>query len=148
MFVADVRKTVPLHADRLDWDAARILSEEEVLVPCHDERLLEWVRPFAYDIAQRRPWAWPDYSRTTVCLALVLRDPHVRAFLRVGVQPAQSADEEVPAEWAAFEAKRLEAVRAHEQNGGSQVHDDFPVMPTEQEESAVRAMLYERLGMY
>lgn len=137
MFVADVRKTVPLHADRLDWDAARILSEEEVLVPCHDERLLEWVRPFAYDIAQRRPWAWPDYSRTTVCLALVLRNPHVRAFLRVGVQPAQSADEEVPAEWAAFEAKRLEAVRAHEQNGGGEAVDFFPVVLSKPEEDAV-----------
>ena len=137
MFVADVRKTVPLHADRLDWDAARILSEEQVLVPCHDERLLEWVRPFAYDIAQRRPWAWPDYSRTTLCLALVLRDPHVRAFLRVGVQPAQSADEEVPAEWAAFEAKRLEAVRAHEQNGGGEAVDFFPVVLSKPEEDAV-----------
>lgn len=148
MFVVDVRKTVPLHADRLDWDAARILSEEEVLVPSRDKALLEWVRPFAYDIAQRHPWAWPDDSRTTVSLVLVLRDPHVRAFLRVGVQPAQSADEEVPVEWAAFEQNRLEAVKAHEQNGGGEAVDLFPVVLSKPEEDAVGESMLDKMNVY
>lgn len=153
MFIVDTKKSVPLDSSRLDWNPDHMTAEETdfgqiLAVPLHDQTIREEVKPFAYDIAARYPWTWPDYDTMTLSLVVDMTRPHPRFSLRVGVQPAQTAESEAPEEWKTFERERLESIQRHRENGGGEVCDTFPVMLTEGEERGVRCSLFDKLGLY
>lgn len=153
MLILDIKKSVPLDPCCLDWNPDHITTQEMesgpiLTVPLLDETLREEAKRFACNIAASQPWTWPDHEKTTVALFVDATRPYPRFALRVGVQPAPITDEEAPAEWAVFEEQRQEAIRRHEQGGGCEIADTFPVMLTGKEEETVRHMLFTHMGIY
>lgn len=146
MLIIDNRKTIPLDTSRLDWGAECIknLDDENIAIPLHDPALNDTVEFFAFEIAARQPWAWPDVTKTSVALQVDTSRSYFRFSLLVGAVPNETFDENCPPEWVEFEAKRKQAVQ---ENAGQAAYDSFPVMLTPTEESNVRSALYE-LGVY
>lgn len=152
MFITDIRKSVPLDVSALNLDPAHINHDAQsniIHIPLNNYEILQAVTPFAYDIASRCDWQWPDLSHTTIAFEIDYSRSFMRFALRVGVQPqAAEIETDMCVEWAEFECERGKAVQAHISNGGKEATDTYPVLLTAQEMSAIDTMLYAHFAIF
>ena len=151
MIIVDTRSAIPLDISRLDWTHAKTEDTpvgSATVLPLYSEDILKQAQSFAFDIAYSYPWTWPDCETISTALACDVTRSHPRFSLRIGVRPAKDTDDEIPEEWAEFEARRRAAIRQYEQSGGGEVYDFYPVMLTESEEYQVRSLLFNKLDIY
>lgn len=152
MFIADIRKSVPFNVSALNLNPAHINHDAQsyiIDIPLNNYDILEAVTPFAYDIASRCDWQWPDIGQTTVAFEIDYSRSFMRFALRVGVQPQVAEIEtDICAEWAEFERKRCKSVQAHIRNGGKEATDTYPVLLTAQEMSAIDEVLYTHFAIF
>ena len=113
MLIVDIRKSVPLDVSWLDWDPNHIGVKEDghtITIPLYDITVMKEVGRFAYDIASRQPWVWPDWNDIAMSIVCDVMRSFPRFSLRISVRPTKDTDDEITKEWAEFEDQRRDCL--------------------------------------